>query len=390
MSDHDENIFINPEELKPTRPTRATIKKEEKPVNGKKFINKGLQVQVNFETMGRFSIPPTIYFKDFSIEDVGNFSMCKVEDVLENVVVSLNKLKDENTNVELEEMTQQEFIEALVGIKSQFNSPIHEHRYLCDCQENVDDSERKASIVMINLNELKYKSVLDVDNELKKEYTELFDSMTDDEFKVYVKQKYKEEAFPDFVNSWTKEKELSALRFKEPFYYYNPDLTQEVYGFRMIRVKDLLEAQRVIDPKYQLQIRKAQKAVPDANESLADAKIQKQIEIEKIKESEAKELIFYAKALSLVSVNDDTIEDPQEKLNIYKALSKEVLFDLEDFLDKINIGIDHEYEAVCPHCKRTNRGLLQHETLFYEFIPVKSDTTKRKKESPRRYIYFGK
>jgi len=390
MSEHDEDIFINPEELKPTRPTRVVVKKEEKPVNGKKFINKGLQVQINFETMGRLSIPATIYFKDFSIEDVGNFSMCKPEDLLENVVVSLNRLKDENTHVELEEMTQQEFIEALVGIKSQFNSIIHEHFYLCECQYGLEDSERKPSSVMINLNELKYRSILDVDNELKKEYTELFNFMTDEEFKVYLRQKYKEEAFPDFINSWTREKELSSLQFKEPFYYYNPDLTADTYGFRMIRVKDLLEAQRVIDPKYQLQIRKAQKEVPNANESLADAKIQKQISIEKIKEQEAKEIIYYAKALSLVSVNDVEVEDPQEKVNIYKALSKELLFDLEDFLDRINIGIDHEYEAVCPHCKRTDRRSLQHETLFYEFIPVKSNSDKRKKESPRRFIYFGK
>ena len=69
-------------------PTEVQKRRERKPAeiiqeqSKEKFFNRGGQVAINYETMGRFSIPATLYFKDFSVEDENNLLLTRQEDYI--------------------------------------------------------------------------------------------------------------------------------------------------------------------------------------------------------------------------------------------------------------------------------------------------------------------
>jgi hypothetical protein len=92
----------------------------------------------------------------------------------------------------------------------------------------------------------------------------------------------------------------------------------------------------------------------------------------------------------LVSINHEEIKTSEEKIEIYKGLNKDILFDLEEFMEKVDFGIFYEFEAFCPECGTKSKRLLQHEIIPYELLPAKTDSDKRKAEHHRRFIYFGK
>jgi hypothetical protein len=390
--DNEDSILIDPKTLesKPIRNERTPRAKTKEiiPAEDTKFYNRGGRVTVKFESNGRFSAPPEMYFTDYSVEHVNDLTLSTLETIYETLISIMDRIKNPDAGVSITELTIEEFLEALVGIKLQFNTYKHIHRWIDDCQINASDKERKISEVEIDLRTIQYRSIEQAELDLRKFYKEnYFDEWTDEEFKEYLINRYAEEPLDD-IDTWTREQELETIMIKEPINYKHPD-TGNLYSFKLMRVGDLLEAQKLIRLKYDPKIRIIKNRPNPHGVMLLEVQEQKEREIQAIKENEAKEAILYAQAMTLIKFNGKEISSHEERYELFKELTRGDQFDFSDFLSHIQFGIYDERELTCNLCGKPSKRLLQQEFTPIELLPLDIDTQRAHRKRARGTIYFG-
>lgn len=372
----EESLLLSPDEV-----TRIKRKRETQvDMNANKFANRAGQVQVNFESKGRFSIPESMWFSDFTVENINNFTLSSLEDIMEQVVIALETIKNQDCSVPVSEMTLEEFFETLIAIKLSFNTKNHVHRWFCECQNEEVDKQINETI--IDLTTIQYKSIEEVDNIFKKSYVEYFETLSDEQFKEYVINKYGEE------RSVTKQDELDAFEVKEPFFYKDPT-TGNKYGFRLIRVKDVINSTKLAKKVFSSKIAKIERRPNPHGVPLAEIKAQKEADIEELKKEEAKLALLYIRALTLVSYNDKDIIDFNEQERLYRDIKREAFFQILDFLTAIDFGVVDEREYECKFCGKTERRSLQQDSTPLEFLPLESHNAREQRKHVAANFYFG-
>jgi hypothetical protein len=393
IDNSEESLLINPEELRRKRTQRIVddIEQDKKSIEGVKdklgkIYNKGGQVAVNYETCGRFTMPPILYFKDFTISHVNDLTLSRQEDLLENLVVVLQQIKNEDATVNVEDMLIEEFLETLIGVKMEFNTPIHIHPWICECQNNIQAELQKVNESEIDLRTLKYKSILEVDEEMKAYFKSLYDEMADQEFIDYLRKKYDNDPNMSYVkNAETIDKEVKQIKIKEPITV--TDELGNAYSFRFLRVKDLLNAQKLSENKYASKIH-ALKNKKYSNESLVSSKMQKEKEIDNVKYQQEKDIILFARAFSLIKYNGKELT-AEESINIYKKAPRSILMQITEFMDKLQFGIFDERELTCPECGEVRKRLLRQDINPYELLPLDVDTKREQRKHSKLNVCFA-
>jgi len=117
--------FLTPEEVQ----NRRERKKVPQAVNTEveDSIDKNIQsyagcVRIDYESMGRFSTPPILYFKDYNTDDINDLVMSSQETIVETLIPILNRMKfgEEFKDFDCASMTIEDFIETLIAIKKQY------------------------------------------------------------------------------------------------------------------------------------------------------------------------------------------------------------------------------------------------------------------------------
>lgn len=390
----EESILINPEDLKRRRQQKVieNVESEKAAIietkdQFNKVANRGGQVTVNYETEGRFDMPKTLYFKDFTVSHVSDLTLSSQENLLENLVSIIQQIKNEDAEISVEDMLWEEFLETLIGIKMEFNTPIHMHPWVCDCQSGIPIDAQKINESAIDLRTIKYKSISEVDEEMKIYLKGKFDEMSEEDFVHYLKRKYNED--PNIVyqkNEDTINKEIQKVQVKEPITLFDDNWNS--YSFRFTRIKDLMNAQKLVDNKYSGKIRAVKNRQIIGNESLLDARSHKEKEINDIKTQQAKDIMIYSKAFSLVKYNGKDLT-PDEAIKYYKDASRSIFMQMSEVIDKLHFGIYDERELVCPLCGETSKRLLRKELNPFELLPLDLDTERDQRKHSKSIVYFG-
>ena len=347
----------------------------------KELHNRAGRVCVNFETMGRFSLPRKMYFEDFTIKDVNDLTLSRQEDLLENLVTILNKLKNDDADIDVADATMEEFMEILISMKQQFVSTDHEHIWICSCQDYIAEAEKQTNETIINLAELHYSSIEDADESIRNFYKKGLVDFTKEEYDKYLLDRYDGERV---AVSWTVEQELQDIKIQEPF---NVPIGKEVYAFRFMRVRDILDAFKIARKEFAGKIKKIQNekthGIP-----LVQVKEDKKEKTDKLKEEEARAAILYSKALTLQTIDKKELSN-KEKIENYQKIPRPILFEIVRFQDKLTFGVDDERDLTCPICGELNRRSLQQGFNPIEFLPFDTSTESDAQVHSRPNIYFG-
>lgn len=384
--------IINPQEVQRRR--QASIQEDiqqqqyQEELQAKNYAN---SVRIDYESMGRFSTPPTLYFKDYTNKHINDMTLTNNDDLFEVLLTVLQELKQNEPDFKIEDMTAEDFIETLFAIKIKFEGQHHLHRWICKCQYDVDSKDQIVNEHTLDLMELQYKSIEQVEEEIKKELQEVLSSLSPIEFKNYLITKYKNNPIDD-IDNYTVAMEIEKTKIGEPF---NIISGEDVYTFRYPRIKDILKAKRYTDKIYNPKLKnldnRKEHGVP-----LTELKEKKQKERDKLKEEQAKHLILYAKSMMLISKNYMELTDEQKfiefKDNMTRATSKAI----DDIFSKLRFGLNTELELTCPICGTVDKRLLHRELDPRELIPVQysdsesGDITHRKSGiNTGNIFYFG-
>lgn len=379
----DENTLINPEDLKREPRTEKEIDSKEKV----KFRTKGNLVEVNFESDGRFSLPDTIFFEDYNVSDIQELAVSDLDNILETLVVILNRLKNKDCEASIGKSTPNEFLEILLGMKVKFDSPEYKHIWMCKCQSSLHEDEQKVNEDIISLGSIKFRSIQEIDEKFKKQFKEIFDKMTDDQFKKYLKDKYRNSDMN--IELLDRIQETNSIKIKEPIVYQSVKDGKK-YKFNFMRVEDVIEAQQMVNVKYRPLLKSIQNR-KNNNIPIDVFKAEKEEELTKIDRSKAKDIMTYSEGLTLIGTDDNEIKNKDEKINAYSKLKRSDYFDLENFLKDINYGIYSDIKLRCPHCGESEGRLLQQDINPIELLPIDTNTKDRsiKGDNGGINIYFG-
>ena len=347
-----------------------------------KLENTSDKVKIEYETMGRFDIPSVMYFDNYKTDHLDNFALVTEENIFETLVSIIEQIKYSSENVRIEDMLIEEFFETLIGIKAQFNTINHIHRWNCDCQENSPDTEKLINETTVNLQLLNDSciSILTADENYRNICREMF--LDKNVFISYLKMKYGEDINVDDYNL---ENELNEIQIKEP--YVIPD-GNNIYKFNFLRVRDLIIASRYINKKYSYKV-KALKSKQIHNVKSDELKRIKEEEMEKLNQEKGRDFIRALKSSTLIGYNNRLLETLEEKIEVYKNISINVSIDASSFLESIRFGINKEQDFECPICGHSEKRLLQLEFNLIEFLPTKSDTNNGLQNITRRNIFMG-
>lgn len=368
-----ESPILKPEEVARRRSETTAKKIEEQKQQEIKpeLQNTAGLVKINYESMGRFGTPETLYFDDFVGRHVNDIELSTQDNLLENLVNILNELKKNEESFDVKDMTSEDLLETLIAIKQQFEGDAHIHYWICDCQMEKSDKDRIINEYQLRLSELQFKSMLDVDKEMKEYMTEVFASMSDEQFKQYLIQKYKKNPLDD-IDMHTREKEVEGIIVKEPF---NILSGQDVYSIRYPRVEDVLKAKKYAEKIYNPKIKTIQNR-REANVPLHELKAKKDLEIETLKEEQAKTLVLFAKAMMLQSKNDIPLSD-NDKIEEFKNMKRQTTRNIENLFDILKFGLSTELELICPICGQSEKRLLRDSIDPRQLLPLnykQSDT----------------
>ena len=138
-------------------------------------------VDVEYESLGRFSTPAKLSFKDYSTMDINAIVMSTPDKLVKTLVPILNGMicGEHAGKFDASNMTVEEFIETLVAVKGKFNSRYHKHPYMCECQYDKPQDEQKFQDIMVDLGSLKYKSIEQVDEEIRATYKKDIEALTE-------------------------------------------------------------------------------------------------------------------------------------------------------------------------------------------------------------------
>jgi hypothetical protein len=364
----EELLLLSPDEVKKRREKKTGV-----PVklvqNNDKFYNRGGTVAINYETMGRFDIPATLFFRDFTITEENDLLLVRKDDLLETTISILNKMKNQDANCLVENMLIEEFFETLIGIKKQFDTVNHTHLWMCSCQERINDPKIHEAI--INLNTLQYKSIIECDEVLKGYYKERFDKLTDEEFQNYIFTRYKDNPNIELTGI-TREQELERIKVKEPFQLKFND---HLYSFRFSRIGDLVKAKKLASKQFVEKIKEAQNK-------------RKTEEVEKLKTDELKYSMLIAQSLTLLKVDDKELTEI-ERVAAFSELPRNSKAKMQEFKNQFKFGIHHEQEFTCPLCGKVDKRWIQREIDYDDLLPTNSITSGDDKLSSGLDIFVG-
>ena len=376
--DTDEgSILINPNFPKknpgndPVDETEPSIGQKSKMIGGK--------CAIELEASGRFSVPALVYFGDYDVDDINNVALSREEDTLHNIVVALDKQKSSD-DWSVFDMTLEEFYETLVSIKFRFNSSIHTHRWMCNCQAKYPESQRKLSEVEIDLTTIRYISIQESEESLREEYKEKLNAISDEDFHKLLMRKYGK------VDK-SRDEEIAMLKIKEPIVVHDDDKS---YVFRFVRVKDMLTAMELGQSKFNWKIRQLKNKPVRMGD---DEQIEKrEDEIRKLEHEKAKYIVKAMKAQTLLEFCGNEIKSLDNKMEIFGAMSKTALFKFGKLMEGAKFGIHDEREFTCNICSNTEKRLLQRTISPIELFPVddtdKSDTSRKSHFDSGFDIYF--
>lgn len=354
-------------------------------VEGDKFVNTAGKVRINFETLGRFDIPKTLHFDDYSGAHVVDISMSNEENFVETLLTIMQDLMQENDKYNIGDMLPQEFLEAMVGVKIKFNTPNHDHKWLCDCQMN--ETNKDPHSMMIDLRKLNYVSILESDNKLKEYFKPYFENITDERFQNYLELKYGDEEEVINFQDYDKNEELDKIKLEEPITQIVGE-QKDIYKFRFTRMKDIITAQKIVDKKYAVDIKKIEMKKTHGVKKI-ELDLEKDKEMQRIQTKKVKDLINIVKALTLIKVNNEELTDNNRKIELYKAIKRKELLEFTNFLDYINFGIQDKRTFECDLCGKSEGRLLQREFDPYEFIPLDTSADESIREHSRGTIFLG-
>jgi hypothetical protein len=170
----------------------------------------------------------------------------------------------------------------------------------------------------------------------------------------------------------TREKEVEGIIVKEPF---NILSGQDVYSIRYPRVEDVLKAKKYAEKIYNPKIKTIQNR-REANVPLHELKAKKDLEIETLKEEQAKTLVLFAKAMMLQNKNDIPLSDT-DKIEEFKNMKRQTTRNIENLFDILKFGLSTELELICPICGQSEKRLLRDSIDPRQLLPLnykQSDT----------------
>ena len=375
----EESPILSPEQVREIRRRKPEEKKMEH--TSEKYFTRGNRVAIGYESMGRFSIPTNLYFKDYDIEDVNNLTFSRQEDLLENLLFILNKSKNEDATCSVGDMIPEEFLETLVGMNLQFgNGREHKHPWMCECQNKIPQDEQQVNETVIDLSKIEYMSITEADKLLKDYYKEIFDSMSAEEWNTYLSIRYKNNPI-DFTLH-TKEDELSTIIIKEPI---SQEINGKIYAFRLMRMNDVIKGQRQAIKKFSSKI----KTIESQKVPTPELKQKRDVDVSKVKEEQDKYSILYAQAMTLLSVDAIPFVSDEERFLTYKSISRDDLFELIHFYDQFKFGVNQEIELLCPLCGKTVKRSLRQEINSIELLPLDSDSKRTSRNTKTNKIFIG-
>jgi len=344
--------------------------------DGKKFINDGGKAKINYESQGRFDLPPAVSFKNYNIRQLNDIALARNDDLLE---IMLKMLQDNcsDSNVDVGDMTLDELYETMIGIEVNFRKDEaikHLHRWVCDCQKTKgEDEEIIPSSQRINITNMKYRSIEEADNGLREIYREVFKSMKKKEFSEYLKRKYstvKDAEKSEAGLNHSIEDEVKTIKIHEPISLIGLDGT--VHRFRYPRARDLVVAFRLAcqknDGKIKMIRNRQEHGVPGD-----ELKAKKQREINAVNSQKARDTVLFARALSLIESDGKELSTDQ-KIKIFSDLGEEVQRQLNEIINVSIIGVNDEREFTCDLCGKVERRSLQQSFNPIEFVPIGDDS----------------
>ena len=375
---------LSPEQVAQIR-TRKRANVETSEDRKEEFISGS--VRVDYESLGRFDTPESLTFKDYSTMDINAIVMSSQDELIETLVPILNGMicGEYAGKFNCANMTIEEFVETLIAIKGKYVSIQHKHPYMCECQYELPEADQKMQEGIINLSELKFKSIDQVEEELKKTVKEDLDLCTEEEWIVY-RNSYaaKNNISEDQV---TKEYVVNSIKIKEPF-YINSD-GHEI-GLRLMRIADVIKAQKMINKEYNSKIKMIQNRV-EHGVPAETLKMKKQKELEDIQKEKAKKVLLYIKAFSIVSIDGKELSDNEkiEAMMDRDLFPRHITQDIDSLLDQLKHGVYDTKEFTCPICGKLNKEDLQHNFSVTELLPLNSKDQRDGRFSTRLNIRFG-
>lgn len=383
----ENGTILSPDEVKQRRMRAKEAKAVIEESIDKKIESFPGTAKVEYESMGRFTTPAVIYFKDYSTEDVTDIVMTQPENIVETLVPILNKMKvgSDVNDFDVSSMTVEDFIETLISLKAQFNTVHHKHPYMCECQYMLPEADQKVQEGDVNLLELKYRSIAEVEELYKEETKKSLEELSDKEWITYRKQVAKEEGVE--AESITKESIIDKIEIKEPFTIYSGE---HKIVFRFTRIADVIKAQKFLDKEYAPQIKKIQNRVEHGVPGDV-LKAKKEDELKEIQKQKTKKLITYIKAYSILLLDDRVLLD-NEKIELIRnrdIFPRHITQDMDSFLDQLKHGVYQEIEFTCPSCGRANKESLHQSFSVTELLPINSKSERDNRQHTRLNIRFG-
>jgi hypothetical protein len=355
-------------------------------------LDLGNKLKLEFESNGRFSAPPVLYATDYKAKDLHSILTSRNEDMLETIANFLEKSWDRNAIpvshknkfTTIGDLTIEELFEFMVGLKIQFDSVLHNYRYLHTCQKYIHQDKQKYSQWDLDLSKLSYRNISECDNELKEHFKEYLKDMDKKDFENFCISRYGE------YSGQSKKDIIDDIKLQEPISILD---NGNVYKFRLQRFKDVLYATRRTNEEFSSLIRSIQNK-KYKNLSNEDESNLRQDELEKVSLKKSEKSLDYMTSMMLLSINDRVLETESEKLEVFKDMDKSVVKKLGEFLESMKFGIDHEQEIICDICSETEirrfpKELSPAELLIPYIESNKSNTKRKLSKSTSNFIYFG-
>jgi predicted transcriptional regulator len=372
-----DGFLLHPDEVKRRRESKTVQEDIKENIEDIDIVNFGDSVKIEYESMNRFDTPRVLHFRDFTNRQLNDLTLCGHDDLLETLISILQENKVEEDDFKIENMTAEDLLETVIAIKQKYESTSHIHYWICDCQIDKDDADRIINENVLNMNEFDYKSIEQVDENMKEFMKDILDNMTDEEFKSYIVKKYKNKPIDD-IDSYTREMELERIAIKEPI---SITVGKDEYTLRYPRLVDVVKAKKYSERKFASKIKSVQNR-REANVSLADLKERKKKEIDDLKREQAKLLVLYANSMMIQTKNDKVLSD-EEKFDEYSnKLSRTVTKNIKETFKQIDFGLSTELELACPLCGEVSKRRLRDVIDIRQLLPYgdnnRSDTISSK------------
>lgn len=330
-------------------------------------INRGKAV-VEFETQGRFGNPDVAYLGDYTHSDLTSLALCRNEDRLENVVFILDRIKND-PSWKIENLLIEEFFETLLTMKRVYNTQTHVHRWYCDCQEELPESEREASEFHIDIDSINYTSIQECDDKIRENYALVYNEVSDEEWYAFLQRRFPE---GDPRQQLTRGEYVENLAIGDNISVRSDN--GNVYVYRFGRVADIIKGMKIGSREWNYRLREIKKKSTNTGRAKAMVLYERSREIEDLEKKKAESIISATQGLSLVSFNGKVISSDQEKIQISRAMPRDAVVKLTKLQNLMNFGVNDERDFVCNLCGKTERGLLQRTISPLELLPIATES----------------